>query len=91
MNLRDNGGYMQLLVPNQPSNSEILRLLCAKQLMKVATKKPRKEEFSDAVEYDAVILELKPGVIIRSFQSEQYTWPQGGERNTEIPVIWFGF
>jgi len=37
-------GYMQLLVPNQPSDGEILSLLCSNQLRKVATKNPRPEE-----------------------------------------------
>lgn len=33
--------HMQLLVPNQPSDGEILSLLCSNQLRKVATKNPQ--------------------------------------------------
>lgn len=41
------GEYLYaLLVPNQPSDGEILRLLCSKRLKKVATKNPRQEEVS---------------------------------------------
>lgn len=46
LSLRDSGGFMQLLVQNQPSDGEMLRLLCSKQLKKVATKNPRQEEVS---------------------------------------------
>lgn len=37
---------MQLLGPNQPSDGEILRLLCSKWLKKVVAKNPRQEEVS---------------------------------------------
>lgn len=37
---------MQLLVPNQPSDGEILRLLCSSRLKKIATKNPRQEDVS---------------------------------------------